>query len=286
MQAVLCRIVVLLVLLSACGTPTGSNQTQTNASNGSSGSANQQRSDLSVFAAASLTEAFQEIGKTFEAQHPDTKITFNFAGSPQLVQQITQGAAVDVFASASTRSMDTLIQAGHAVSETTRIFAHNRLVVIYPKDNPAKIQTLADLAKPDLQLVIAAKEVPVGQYALDFLAKARADSAFGSSYEEAVLKNIASYEQSVRAVLSKVALGEADAGIVYRSDITAGSDKVGVLDIPDTLNVIASYPIAVINNARHVERAQQFAELVLAAEGQTILGKHGFIAAKNNAGNP
>ena len=237
--------------------------------------------DLNVFAAGSLTDAFGEIGKLFEADHPGVTAVFNFAGSQQLAQQINEGAPADVFASANKKQMDVVIEAGGIVSGTEQTFAKNRLVVIFPKDNPAGLADLQDLAKPDLKLVLAAKEVPVGQYSLDFLDKAVADQTFAPTFKDDVLKNVVSYEDNVKAVLTKVALGEADAGIVYLSDISgADADKIDRIEIPDELNVIASYPIAPIKESENPDLAQAFIDLVLSQEGQDILAKYNFIPVK------
>lgn len=236
---------------------------------------------LNVFAAASLTAAFEEIGELFEASYPNATIVFNFAGSQQLAQQIIAGAPADVFASANQKQTDVVIQAGGIVAGSQQTFVRNRLVVIYPQDNPAGLRDLKDLAQPGLKLVFAAQEVPVGQYSLDFLDKAITDPAFGDSYKEDVLANVVSYEDNVKAVLTKVALGEADAGIVYTSDIT-GEDGaiVGRIDIPDALNVIATYPIALVKESEYMELAQAFIDLVLSQAGQDILAKHNFIPVK------
>lgn len=239
-----------------------------------------QARELNVFAAASLTDAFDEIGKLFEAAHPGVTVVFNFAGSQQLAQQINEGAPADVFASANKKQMEVVIQAGGIVTGTQRTFVKNRLVVIYPHDNPAGLKELKDLSKAGLKLVLAAKEVPVGQYALDFLDKAAAAPAFGAAYKDDTLKNVVSYEDNVKVVLAKVALGEADAGIVYTSDINgADADKVSRLDIPDALNVIASYPIAPLKASQNTALAQAFIELVLSKEGQDVLAKYNFIPA-------
>ena len=187
-------------------------------------------------------------------------------------------APVDVFASAAARNMSDAVQAGEVVSGAPRPFARNRLVVVYPKDNPRGVKDLKNLAQSGLKLVLAAKEVPVGQYALDFLDKAAKDSAFGPGYKDAVLKNVVSYEENVRAVLGKVLLGEVDAGIVYSTDVNADAvGKTARLDIPDALNTIASYPIAPTQRARNPELAQRFVAYVLSSEAQTLLGRYGFI---------
>jgi len=235
--------------------------------------------DLHVFAAASLTDAFAEIGKNFEAVNPGAKVSFNFAGSQQLAQQIGQGAPADVFASANKKQIDLMIKSGQVISGTERIFVRNHLVVIFPKDNPAGLKDLKDLAKPGLKLVLAAKEVPVGGYALDFLAKAAKLPEYTAAYSPTVLSNVVSYEENVKSVLSKVALGEADAGIVYTSDIALDSGKVGRIDIPDNLNTIATYPIAPIKDSPQADLAQRFVDYVLSAPAQQILVKYGFIGA-------
>jgi len=233
---------------------------------------------LTVFGAASLTDAFTEIGQNFEAAHLGVTVVFNFGASNQLAQQIDQGAPADVFASANKAQMEVVIQSGRVISGTQQTFVKNRLVVVFPKDNPGKISTLEDLAHPGLKMVLAAKEVPVGQYSLDFLDKAAAEASLGASFKEAALKNVVSYEENVRAVLTKVALGEADAGIVYTSDINSESAKnVDQLAIPDALNTIASYPIAALNDSPNVKVAQQFVDYVLGPEGQSVLEKFGFI---------
>ncbi len=239
---------------------------------------------LSVFTAASLTEAFTEIGKMFEAEHPGVVVAFNFAGSQQLAQQLGQGAPADVFASANDAQMDAVIASGRVTSGTQRTFARNRLVVIYPKDSPAGLAELRDLAKLELRgrLVLAAREVPVGQYTLDFLEKAAREPSLGTAFEEAVLNNVGSYEENVKAVLAKVALGEAFAGVVYTSDITGNgtsAQAVGRIDIPDALNTLASYPIAVISDSDHPDLAMAFVDFVLSLQGQGVLARHGFIRA-------
>lgn len=233
--------------------------------------------DLTVFAAASLTDAFTQIGADFEAANADTSVTFNFAGSQQLSQQLTQGAPADVFASANAKQLEVAIEGGRVVSGTQEVFVRNRLVVITPADNPGEVTTLQDLTKPGLKLVLAAEDVPVGGYSRDYLDKAAQDAAFGSDYKDAVLANVVSYEESVKSVLTKIVLGEADAGIVYTSDITPDdADQVQAIEIPDELNTIASYPIAIISDSAQPELAQAFVDYVLSAEGQAVLEEYGF----------
>ena len=240
--------------------------------------ATQKPASLTVFAAASLTEPFGEIGHQFEAQHPGVTVNFNFAGSQQLEQQIKDGAPVDVFASANQNQMQDAIQSGRIISGTDHIFVRNRLVVIYPKSNPAGLAQLQDLGRSGLKLVLAAKEVPVGQYTLNFLDKAAQDPAFGANYKNAVLQNVVSYENDVKLVLTKISLGEADAGIVYTSDLAgSGAANVGKIDIPDALNVIATYPLAALRDTPNPALAKAFVDAVLSSQGQAVLAKYGFI---------
>ena len=261
----------LSMLLTACS-PVATPATT------SSGEATTAQTSLTVFAAASLTDAFQTISKNFSTAHPGVDVVFNFAGSQQLAQQIGQGAPADLFASANASQMAVAIESGRVVSGTEQLFVRNRLVVVTPVDNPAGIATLADLAKPGLQIVLATKEVPVGQYALDFLDKAEADGTLGAGYRDAVLANVVSYEENVRTVLAKVTLGEADAGIVYRSDVTpTAAEQVQRIGIPDNLNTIASYPIAPLSDSPHAALAQQFIDYLLSPAGQQILEDAGFM---------
>ncbi len=254
---------LLIPLLFACTPAEGDDQSSATATT------------LTVYAAASLTNAFGEIAERYEANHPGVTLTFNFAGSNQLATQISAGAPVDVFASANPEQMAAVVAAGHIDDDAPAVFATNRLVVIYPADNPGNLTSLQDLSKPDILLVLAAEEVPVGGYSLDFLAAASADPAFGESFQSDVLANVVSYEENVRAVLNKVSLGEADAGIVYASDLV-GTDGVSQIDIPDALNSIARYPIAVLNDSSHQAAARSFVDFVLSADGQQILAGYGF----------
>ena len=236
--------------------------------------------ELTVFAAASLTDAFKTIGEQFGAANGGATVTFNFGGSDQLATQITQGAPADVFASANAKQMGVVISAGDIISGTQKTFVRNRLVVVYPKDNPGKLAALKDLATPGLKIVLASKSVPVGGYALDFLAKASKLPEYTETYSPTVLANVVSYEDNVKAVLSKVALGEADAGIVYTTDAATVKDgSVTMLEIPDNLNTIATYPIAATKSAKNAELAQQFVDYVLGPEGQNVLAQYGFIPA-------
>lgn len=238
---------------------------------------------LTVLAAASLTEPFQDMGKAFEAAHPGVTVEFSFAGSQALEQQLNQGAVADVFASASQKYMDSAVTDGRVAADMAKTFAMNKLVVIYPKDNPAQITSLADLTKEGVKIDLASSDVPVGKYSITFLENASKDATLGESYKDDVLKNVVSYEDNVKAVLTKVSLDEADAGIVYISDISGDyADKISKLYIPDSLNAIASYPIAPISDSKNAELAQAFVDYVLSEEGQATLSNYNFFPAANS----
>jgi molybdate transport system substrate-binding protein len=214
---------------------------------------------LTVFAAASLTDVFNEIGDKFKRQNPGAALDFNYAGSQQLRTQLEQGATADVFASANTKEMSTAIQSGLVVSGTQKTVVRNRLAVIVPKDNPGGIAELKDLAKPGLKIVLAAPGVPVGGYALTALDKMNAD--FGATFSQTVLSNVVSQEANVKQVVAKIQLGEGDAGIVYTSDVMPGAaEKVTRIDIPDKYNVLATYPIAVLKAAPQADLATKFVD--------------------------
>lgn len=234
---------------------------------------------LTVLAAASLTESFTELGTMFKTQNPGVKVSFNFAGSQQLAQQLDQGAAADVFASASLKYMTAAVTSKRVNQADAQTFVKNRLVVILPKANPAGLTALKDLAKPGLKIDLEDKSVPAGQYSLDFLDKAVKDPGFDPSFKDNVLKNVVSYETDVKVVVSKVSLGEADAGIVYITDYNAASDKLGKMDIPDALNTVAIYPIAPISDSQNPDLAKAFVALVLSPDGQAVMAKYGFIPA-------
>jgi molybdate transport system substrate-binding protein len=235
--------------------------------------------ELTIFAAASLTDAFKEMATQIEPAHPGTKLTFNFAGSPTLRTQLAQGARADVFASADEPNMAGAEKDG-TITGQPQIFARNLLVVVVPAKNPAGIRTLQDLAKANLKLVLTNKEVPVGNYARQTLEKMSQNPAFGPDFSTRVLANLVSEETNVRQVAAKVQLGEADAGIVYSTDVTPViRDAVVVIQIPPEMNVIAQYPIAVVKGTQNEAGARAFIAYVRSPEGQTILVRHGFLAA-------
>ena len=266
------------LLITACFPGTNLPEPTAGQVGGVTSALNRAPASITVMAAASLNESFSELGKQFEGQNPGVKVQFSFAGSQQLAQQLADNAPADVFASASQIYIDSAVKSGRIDPNVAKTFAYNRLVVIYPKDNPAGLKALQDLARPGLKLDFADKGVPVGQYSLTFLDKASKDVSFSPTYKADVLKNVVSYEDNVKAVLTKVVLGEVDAGIVYTSDIISNAaGQVGWIDIPDTLNVIAVYPIAVLKDSRQTGLANAFVDLVLSPAGQAVLAKYGFV---------
>ena len=230
---------------------------------------------LTIFAAASLTDAFSEMGQSFKAAHPGVIVALNFGGSQTLSTQIVQGAAADIFASANHTEMDKLVSADLVHKDAPKDFLTNQLIVILPKDNPAAIQTLQDLTRSGLKLVLADATVPAGKYARQILDTMSKDATFGVDFGSLVLANVVSNETDVKQVVAKVQLGEADAGIVYISDAVA-TPEMKTINIPAKFNIIARYPIAVLNNASQPGLASEFIAYVFSADGQAILKKWGF----------
>jgi molybdate transport system substrate-binding protein len=229
--------------------------------------------ELVVFAAASLREVCQNLALTFEKQHPNLKVRFNFAGSQDLRVQIEHGAKADVFASADWKNMKSL--AGQGLVAEPAVFARNLPVVVVPKNNPAKVTTFAELAKVT-HLVVGAPEVPIGAYTETIFAAA--EKLYGKAFGEKLRTNVRSHELNVRQVLTKVAMGEADAGIVYTTDALTMPDKVQIVDIPPTIDVVAEYPMAALKAAPHADLARDFVRLVLSKEGEKVLTSAGFSA--------
>jgi len=232
--------------------------------------------DLVVFAAASLTDAMNEMADAFESAQPQVTVVRNFAGSSQLATQLTEGARADLFASANETQMQAAVDAGR-IAGAPQIFATNRLVVLVPSDNPAGIETLADLGNADVQLVLAAPGVPIRAYSDQMIAALAADPAYGAAFADAVYANLVSEEANVRQVAAKVVLGEADVGVVYTSDVTPDiADEVQQIEVPDAHNLVATYPIAVVADAPQPKLAEEFVAFVLSEAGQAILVHWGF----------
>ncbi|HEX5097828.1 MAG TPA: molybdate ABC transporter substrate-binding protein [Acidimicrobiia bacterium] len=249
----------LALAFTACGGDDDDNDTAAgDTTSGPTGS-------ITVFGAASLTEAFTTLGEDFEAEHPDTKVEFNFAASSELVTQIQNAAPADVFASADASNMTKLTDASLTAGQP-EVFAHNQLAIAVEPGNPKGITALADLSNPDITLVLCAPEVPCGKYADQALQQA------------GVTVNPVSREASVKATLTKVELGEADAAIVYVTDVTS-SGKVEGIDIPDDQNVVATLPITTLKDAGNADLAAEWVDYVLSPAAQKVLqDDYGFLA--------
>lgn len=239
----------LVLPLAACGSDSDSDSGQT--------------TTLTVYAAASLTSTFEEIGKEFEAEHDGVKVEFSFGGSSDLVTQIQEGASADVFASADTANMDKLAD-DDLTGADPEDFATNTLEIATPPDNPAGVGSFQDLAKEGLQLVVCAPEVPCGA------ATQKMADGLGVTLEPV------SEEQSVTDVLAKVTSGEADAGVVYVTDVTAAGDAVAGVAFPESATVVNTYPIAPVEGTDDSDLAGEFVDFVLGDTGQGILADAGF----------
>lgn len=239
-----------LASLAACG------------SDDDAGGSAEKEVTLRVFAAASLTESFTALGKKFEADHPGTTVELNFGPSSGLAEQIGSGAPVDVFASASPSNMDTVVQAGDA--KDPKDFATNSMEIAVPADNPATITDLADLAEPGVKVALCQAQVPCGKVAVE---------VFGNA---SLTVKPATEEVDVKSVLTKVTLGEVDAGVVYVTDVLAAGDKVKGIEIPADQNATTTYPIATLEKSEHASEAADFVDLVLSDDGASVLEKAGF----------
>ena len=232
--------------------------------------------ELTVFTAASLTGAFGDIGEMYENE-TGIHVAFNFDGSQALRTQLENGAYADLFASANMKQMNAVRESGLVNNSSVAIFTRNKLSLIVPKDNPANIRNLTDLARPGVKIVMGTKDVPVGDYALQIIAKLGNDSAYGPDYETEVMANVISQETSVSYVVTKVALGEADAGFAYVSDVTQDMiSKIDKIVIPDEYNIIAEYPLGMLMESKYPAESQRFMDLVMSDEGRAVLEKYGF----------
>ena len=249
MRARLAIVTAAALLIAACAEPNASGTPQIK--------------DINVFAASSLTDAFTQVGDGFAKTNFRVRFVFNFGSSSTLATQITNGAPADIFASADETNMQKTVDAKLA-DGTPTVFATNRLAIAVAPGNPKKIRSLADLARTDLLLVLAAPTVPAGRYALDALSKA------------GVTARPASQEVDVRAVLNKVSLGEADAGIVYVTDVKSAAGRVSGVDIPEEHQVLARYPIAVVKGSKNAQLAHGFVDYLLSPAAQGMLAELGF----------
>lgn len=252
------RALLVAVLATACAgeAPDGGSGAASTAADGI-------RGRILVSAAASLTDAFAEVDSAFESAHPGVDVVLNLGGSSALRTQILEGAPADVFASANRSNMDGVVKAGE-VSGEPRVFARNRLQIAVPAGNPARIHDLHDFGEDALRLGLCARGVPCGDFARAALARA------------GVTPSLDTNEPDVRALLTKIELGELDGGITYLTDVASAGGKVQGIDIPDDLNVVAEYPIAVLARAPNPVAAEAYVRFVLSDEGRAILGTYGF----------
>ena len=230
--------------------------------------------EVLVFAASSLTDALKESGEAFAREHPGAKVTFSFGASSALATQINEAARADVFAAADTTQMQAVADGGR-LAGPVRVFATNVPVVVKPKGSNAA-RRFEDLARPGLRLVLAGPEVPIGKYSREVFERASGPGGVSPDFAARVLANVRSNEANARAVLAKVQLGEADAGVVYRSDAAAAGPAVDVLAVPAAFVVVATYPIAPLQGGKNAGGAAAFVDFVLSPEGQAILAKYGF----------
>lgn len=261
MRRLVWLMALAMVLVAAgCGGDSGSS------SEGSGGSSAAARGGtLNVFAAASLTNAFDQLAKTYESQNPGWSVRLNYDGSDILAEQIEQGVPADVYAAASPKYPEQL-QGDKLLGDTTD-FATNTLVLIVPADNPANITSVSDLAKDNAKVVIGDESVPIGSYTRDVL------DGLGINIDDL---NIVSQEQKVTDISAKVSLGEADAGFVYVTDAQAAGDKVKSIDLPAGANATATYPIGILTDSKNQEAAQRWIDLVMSSDGQQVLQSFGF----------
>jgi molybdate transport system substrate-binding protein len=256
-----------LLALSACSSSDGSGSAKSDSAgaDAASGSASAEVSgDITVFAAASLKESFEALGEEFEKQHPGTKVTFSFGGSDALAASITGGAPADVFASASPRTMKIVTDAGDALG-TPVTFVRNQLEIATLPGNPDKVASLKDLTDSGLKVVLCDKAVPCG---------AAAQKALDASKLELTP---VSYEEDVKSALNKVVLKEADAAVVYKTDVKAAGDKVAGVEFPESADAVNDYPITLLKESENTATAKAFMALVRSAEGQKVLTEAGFL---------
>ncbi|WP_327313705.1 molybdate ABC transporter substrate-binding protein [Streptomyces sp. NBC_01235] len=256
--------VAALLALSACSSDDSTDASPKSDASSSPKSSPNLSGTVTVFAAASLKESFTTLGKEFEKAHPGTKVAFSFGGSDSLAASVTGGAPADVFASASPKTMKIVTDAGDA-SGTPATFVRNQLEIATLPGNPDRIASLVDLTRSGVKVVLCDKTVPCG---------AAAQKALDASK---LKLTPVSYEQDVKAALTKVELKEADAAVVYKTDVHAAGDKVAGVDFPESADAINDYPIVQLKDTENAEAAKAFIALVQSAQGQKVLTEAGFL---------
>jgi molybdate transport system substrate-binding protein len=256
-------LALALTLVLGAGAACGDDKPKESAASSTSATTAAPAGNVTVLAAASLSEAFKELGTAFEAKHPGSKVTFSFDASSALATQANNGAPADLFASADQPNMTKVTDAGNA--KDPKVFAHNKLAIIVAKGNPKKVKGLADFTR--ISFVLCAPEVPCGKYGAEALSKA------------GVKATPKSLETNVKAVVTKVTSGEADAGIGYVTDAKAAAASAEGVDIPDAQNVVAEYPMAVLKQSANTNLAYAFLDFILSSDAQAVLAKYGFSAA-------
>lgn len=243
-----------------------------------SGCSKEEKTTLTILAAASLTEVFTELEKSFEAANPDINLEFSFAGTGTLISQVKEGINADVFVSANESSIDEIIQSGFIKEGTEKVFAHNEPVIMVSKNASYKIEDLEDVLQEGVKIVTAEPSQPIGKYTEEIVKKIEEIKLFEKPFAESFYANVVSKESSVKGVAVKVEMGEADVGIVYSTDFTSMNQAyVYSVEIPKSCNLIATYEIAPLSNSKQQEKANQFVDYIIGAKGQQYLTKYGFL---------
>jgi molybdate transport system substrate-binding protein len=243
------------------------------------------RNEIIVFSAASLSGAMTDIAKAYETAHPDTKVILNFNNAAVLRTQIEQGASADVFLSANTKHMTALQEEGMIVNDSVRVFATTNLAIVVPHENRANITGLPDLAQPGVRLVMGVKEAPFGDYTRQALEKMARDPAFGPAYRDTVMMNVISEEPTLPSLIAKLRISEADAGIALASDVSKGDRAfVTAIPIPDQYNVVAVFPLGIVQRSTDKDRAAAFIDYIVSSEGASVLARYGFIPSGRQTG--
>ncbi|MDO9540535.1 MAG: molybdate ABC transporter substrate-binding protein [Methanocalculus sp.] len=233
--------------------------------------------EIIVYTAASLTGVSKDLGSAFESMYPGTKITFNLAGTQTLKNQIEMGAYADVFMSASTRYTNEMMDDGYLVNDTVKKFTSNYIVIIVPSGNPGNIQSHTDLTRPGLKIAMGTEEVPVGINTRIVIDKQSASPDTPDGWKDAVYQNVVTYETTEPGVVTKVSLGEVDAGFVYESSFSAAkTGSLELIPIPEEYNALQIYTLGILTDSTNKKTGETFIEFILSDDGQKILKEYGF----------